>query len=189
MENAIKDLNCILDVFKKYGVHVYVSYGAALGATRNKKLIEWDDDIDIDVIDKVDYKTRKAIGWELHDLGFTPQPISVNVFGRMEPLEYGYNGDEQSGIIACERNFKFSIFFYKEEGDIFVCIPRMSAMPLISIPTRFFHKPSTITLHGNKYTSPGPIKEYLAYVYGHDWKTPIKDLHAPNCITGKTKHE
>jgi len=122
-ESRIKDIKDILAVFAKFNVKVYLSYGVLLGAVRDKDFIPWDDDVDFDVIDKIDYQTRKAIGWTLIDLGFKPQPISFNVFGRMEPSEIGYNGDGESGVIVCERNYAFSIFFYKQEGEDYKLLP------------------------------------------------------------------
>ncbi len=191
----MKDIKDILAVFKRYNTHLFLSYGAVLGSVRDKDFIKWDDDVDFDVIQPIDYETRKAIGWALIDLGFRPQPIAFNVFGRMEPGEIGYNGDGETGIIVCERNFKFSIFFYKEEptenndGDVvyeMVCTPKIGAVKLISCLSKFYQKPDTVKLHGVKFTTPGPIKEYLEYVYGKDWKKPIKDYHAPQY---KQRHE
>lgn len=180
----MKDLKDVMSVFKKFGVKAYLSYGAVLGAVRDKDFIPWDDDIDMDIIDKIDIKTRKDIGATLGDLGFKTQPIMFNVFGRMELAAVGgegecrYDGDGETGIIVCERNFKFSIFFHKEEGDEYVCTPKVYAMKLISVPKKFFDKPEKVKLHGETFVTPGPLKEYLTYLYG-DWKTPVRDFHAP----------
>jgi lipopolysaccharide cholinephosphotransferase len=175
----MKDLLTVMEVFKKYNVRAFLSYGAVLGAVREKDFIKWDDDIDIDVIDPIDFETRKKIGHTLLDLGFRPQPIMFNVFGRMEDSEPGYNGDGETGIIVCQRDFKFSIFFYKLEGDEYVCTPKMGSYKLISNPARFYEKPDKVKLHGETFITPGAVKEYLTYVYG-DWKTPKRDnAHAP----------
>lgn len=185
----MKDLKDVMAVFKKHGVRAFLSYGAVLGAVREGNFIEWDDDIDIDVVDPIDLQTRKSIGWALFDLGFEPQHISFNVFGRMEPVQYGYDGDGETGIIVCKRNFDFSIFFYKQQGEEMVCIPRLGAQVLIKNLAKFYDNPGKVKLHGETFITPAPHKEYLTHVYGKDWKTPIKDLHAPNCITGKERHE
>lgn len=185
----IKDVKDVVAVFHKYNVPIYMSYGAVLGAVRGKDFIPWDDDVDFDVIAKIDYRTRKAIGWALLDLGFKPQNIGFNVFGRIEPGDVSYNGTEHTGVIVCERNFKFSIFFYEEVGDDLVCTAKLGAPTLIRVPKKFHVKHDKIKLHGQVFETPGPLKEYLSYVYGKDWKTPIRDLHAPNCITGKQKHD
>ena len=177
----IKDIKDILATFKRFDVPIYLSYGALLGAVREKDFIPWDDDVDFDVIKPIDYKTRKIVGWMLYDLGFIPQDVYFNVFNRMEPNEIGYNGDDKTGIIAMERNFKFSIFFYGEDIENtgnYICIPRVCAIPLLIIPKHFYDKPTTIKLHKEIFTTPAPQKEYLEWVYGKDWRTPIENKHA-----------
>jgi len=176
----MKDLNDVMAVFEKYGVTAYLGYGAVLGAVREKDFIKWDDDIDLDVIDaEASYETRKKIGHTLLDLGFKNQPITFNVFGRMELAEDGYNGDAETGIYVFERNFKFSVFWYKKEGNEYVCTPKMGSQKLISNLTKFYDKPGKVKLHGKKFITPGPVKEYLTYMYG-DWKTPNREnAHAP----------
>lgn len=175
---AVKDMLDIVKVFEKFGVRCFLGYGVVLGAIRDKDFIPWDDDVDFCIVDEVDYKTRKAIGWTLYDLGFLPQPIVFNVFGRMEPLEIGYNGDQRSGIIVCQRNVPFSIFFYKTEGPDYVCYPKMGAPALLATPTRFYEKGEYLKFKGHKWLVPGPVKDYLTHTYG-EWKKPVQNFHAP----------
>lgn len=175
MENRIKDLEDIQKVFDSFGVRVLLVYGALLGFYRDGNFLPGDDDIDLAVIDPIDIKTRKQIGHMLLDLGFMPQPIAFNVFGRMEDSESGYNGDETTGIIVCERNFKFTIFFFKEEdcakhGIEYVCTPKVGAMKLISTPKKFYEKTAQIKIKGKKYLTPFPIDAYLADTYFNNWK-------------------
>jgi hypothetical protein len=178
----INDCKDVLKVFDAHKVPIFLAYGAVLGSQREKDFIKWDDDVDLVVTAKIDYKTRKSIGWMLHDLGFQPQPILFKVFGRMELSEIGYNGSEDSGIIVCERKFKFSIFFFKEEncpqhGREMVCYPKYGSNALISSPARFYDKPAFVKLRGVKFMVPSPIKEYLEFTYG-DWKNPLAKRHA-----------
>lgn len=190
-EVIMKDLNDVMSVFAKYNVRAFLAYGAVIGAVREKDFIKWDNDIDIDVVDKIDIRTRKAIGNTLGQLGFMALEISFNVFGSMEMTAMGqngecrYDGDEETGIIVCKRNFNFSIFFYKEEGEEYVCTPKKYAVKLISNLKKFYVKPDTVKLHGKKFICPAPIREYLTYMYG-DWKTPKRDTHAPQY---KQRHE
>lgn len=175
MDTRIKDLETIKEVFDKYGVRFFLVYGALLGHYRDKDFLPGDDDIDLAVIDPIDFETRKKIGWTLFDLGFQPQNIAFNVFGRMEPSEIGYNGDAETGIIVCERNFKFTIFFFKEEecsqhGKEYVCIPKLGALRLISSPTKFYEKSGEIKIGKNKYLTPSPVEDYLAFTYFDNWK-------------------
>lgn len=197
-----KDLEQIKQVFDKFGVRMIIGYGLLLGMYRDKKPLPGDDDVDIIVIDKIDLKTRKAIGWTLYDLGFRPQAILFNVFGRMEPSEIGYNGDEETGIIVCERNFKFTIFFFKEEdcekhGREYVCIPKLGAVKLIATPTKFFDKTDNIKINGKKYLTPYPIEDYLSFTYFNNWKDKTDrrhgqtymEMHAGDIINIENKNE
>lgn len=182
-EEARRDLEEIQKVFDKYGVRLFVTYGALLGLVRDGDFIEYDDDIDLCIVDPIDYRTRKAIGHTFLDIGYTPQPIAFRVFGRMENSEPGYNGDDHSGIIVMEKRIRTTLFFFGEEdcplhGKCMVCHPKYQSARLISTPSRFFEKPETIKYKGKKYLTPGPQKEYLKYIYGDDWKKPIKGKHA-----------
>lgn len=197
MSDKITDLETIKQVFDKYGVKFYVVYGALLGAYRDGKLIDHDDDIDLAVIDQLDLETRKKIGWALYDLGFTQQEIAFNVFGRMEPAEIGYNGDENTGIIVCKRNFNFTIFFFgrpefcrmHNEAEL-VCVPRLGAMRLISTPQKFFEKAGKIKINKKEYLTPHPIEKYLEHSYvnwkdksGRDHSPTFPEYHATASIT------
>lgn len=178
----LKDLEVIKQIFDKFGVRFFLVYGALLGFYRDNDFLPGDDDIDLAVVDPIDLETRKKIGWALYDLGFQPQNITFNVFGRMEPMEIGYNGDGETGIIVCERNFKFTIFFFHEEncpdhGLEYVCVPKLGAMKLISSPKKFYEKTGTIKIDGKKYLTPSPIEDYLAFTYFNNWQDKTDRRH------------
>jgi len=180
-QKAIKDLKIIKNVFDKYKVPFFLAYGTCLGAYRDKDFLPDDDDIDLVVVEPIDFKIRKKIGWMLYDLGFKNPIMGFNVFNRMEPMEIGYNGDEKTGIIVCEKSVEFSIFFFKEEdcdihGKEMVCIPKLGALRLISSPSKFYKKPQTIKFKGEQFLIPSPVEEYLKFTY-EDWKDPLKRDH------------
>jgi len=181
-KDALVDLLEIQRVFDHFNVPLFITYGALLGMKRDGDFIPYDDDIDLCVTAKIDYQTRKAIGWKLFDLGFIPQGISFNVFGRLEPAEIGYNGDGDTGIIVCQKRIRTTIFFFREEdcpthGKEMVCIPKYGGMRLICSPSKFFETPETFKFKGYKFISPSPWKEYLTHTYGN-WKVPTKGKHA-----------
>lgn len=192
-EGARKDLEDIQKVFDHFGVPLFLTYGALLGIYRDGDFIPYDDDIDLCVTATIDYKTRKDIGWGLTNIGFAPQVfgtdekpeyMAFNVHGRLEQSAIGYNGDEHTGIITCQRNIRITIFFFVEEqcpihGRDMTCVPMYKGTKLIFTPAHFFDKPDTIKFKGKKYLTPSPIKEYMEFMYGKDWKKPIKGKHAP----------
>jgi len=180
-ELAIKDLLEVKQVFDYYKVPFLLAYGTLLGAYRDKDFLPEDNDIDLVVIEPISYKMRKDIGWSLYNLGFNVPDMAFNVFNRMEPVEIGYNGDEKTGIICCEKNVEFSIFFFYKEmcnrhGEEYVCIPKMGALKLISSPTKFYKKLDTIKFYKHKFLTPSPIKDYLEFTY-KDWKNPLARDH------------
>lgn len=192
-EGARKDLEDIQKVFDAFGVRLFLTYGALLGIYRDGNFIPYDDDIDLCIVDEIDYKTRKDIGWALINIGFIPQMfgtpqdpqfMAFRVYNRMEQSVPGYNGDEHSGIITCQRNIRVTLFFFKEEecdihGRDMTCVPMYKGTKLIFTPAHFFDKPGTIKFRGKKYLTPSPVKDYLKFMYGDDWKKPIKGKHAP----------
>ncbi len=187
MKERITDLETIQQVFDKFGVKFTIVYGVLLGFYRDGDFLPGDDDIDLAVTDKIDLKTRKAIGWALYDLGFRPQAIMFNVYGRMEPSEIGYNGDAETGIIVCERNFKFTIFFFKEvncpkHGREMLCVPKLGAVNLIASPAKFYDKTDTIKIGKKKYLTPYPIKDYLSFSYFDNWKDKTDRRHSQTYV-------
>lgn len=187
-EGARKDLEDIQKVFDSLGVRLFLTYGALLGIYRNGDFIPYDDDIDLCIVDTIDYQTRKQIGFKLKDIGFTKQNILFKIYDHWEESVEGYNGGETSGIIVCQRNIRVTLFFFGEEecpihGKEMVCVPLHHGTRLIHTPSHFFEKPDTIKYKGKKYLTPSPIKDYLTYMYGEDWKKPIKGKHAPQWVS------
>lgn len=181
-DKRIEDLETIKQVFDKFKVPFFVVYGALLGFYRDGDFLPGDDDIDIAVTANISLEERKKIGHMLLDLGFAPQPIAFNVFGRMEQAEAGYNGDDETGIIVCERNFKFTIFFFTKvdcqfHGPEMLCVPKLGARKLISSPARFYENPAYIKINKVKYLCPAPIEEYLAFTYFDNWKDKTDRRH------------
>lgn len=187
-DDRIKDMQDIQKVFNSFGVRLFLVYGALLGHYRDGDFLPGDDDVDFAVIDKIDLKTRKLIGRKLRELGFDfglepGKTIQFNVFGELEEIEKGYNGDGESGIIVCFRNFKFTIFFFKEEvcnqhGREYVCIPKLGAMKLISIPQTYFNRSGTIKIGKEKYLTPYPIEDYLNWAYFGNYKDKTDRRHS-----------
>lgn len=183
-DGALRDLKCIKSVFDTLGINFVLAYGTCLGIYRDNDFLPGDDDIDLAVVDELDLKTRKNIGWKLYDLGFQPQEILFNVFGRMEPAEIGYNGDRKTGIIVCQRNVKITIFFFgrkqkcDKHGEEYICIPKLGALTLIATPTRFYKEFDFVRFHKDTYFIPKPVEDYLAFSY-KDWKDKTARDHSP----------
>jgi hypothetical protein len=176
-KGAEQDLKEIKMAFDQYKVPFFLAYGTLLGARREKDFITWDDDMDLGIVEKVDIKTRKQLGWALFDLGFVAQDIMFSVFDRWEVAEQGYNGDAETGIMVLRKRVNTSIFWYKDDGKEYVITPRPYGKPLLATPHEFYKKFDTIKFKGEKFLAPSPIDKYLTQVYG-DWKEPVRGKHA-----------
>jgi phosphorylcholine metabolism protein LicD len=176
-----KELEIIHSVFEKNGVRLFLLYGALLGLYRDKDLIPYDDDIDFGIIDDISYEQRIKLWRGLRDLGFKNQEIAFDIYGEWVNAN-GYNGNEYTGIIVCEKNFKYTFFFYQLEdcnkhGKEYVCTPMQGSRKLISIPSLYFEKNDIMKIGSKKFLTPYPIKDYLDFTYGN-WKIPEKGKHA-----------
>lgn len=178
-EEATKDLLDVKKVLDSLGVKFFLGYGVVLGIIREKDFIDFDDDIDIIITQKLTYKERKRIAWALWDIGFTGiDNIVWNVYGRFEAAELGYNGTEETGIIPCKRSVPISIMFYKDTGEEWLCIPKKGGIPVLAVPYKFLEKGEWVKFKGEKFLIPSPKIEYLEFLYGKDWKIPKEGAHA-----------
>ena len=187
-EDAFKDLMEVKQALDSLGIRWFLTYGAVLGAIREKDFIAHDDDLDLTIVDPLTYKQRKEIGWLLQDIGFTNQEDMLwNIMGRWEKPSVGwdgkgetctYNGTEETGIIVAKKRVPVSIFFFKSEGDNYLLIPLPYAIPLLETPKKFYEKGEWIKFKGEKFLIPSPVKEYFEYTYGKDWRTPKEGAHA-----------
>jgi hypothetical protein len=197
---ALQDLKEVKQALDSTGVRWFLSYGALLGIVRQKDFIPYDDDIDITIVDPLTLRQRKDISWKLQDLGFLNQDLMLfNIMGRWEKPNIGhldgkdvcaYTGDKDTGIIVAQKRVNWSVFFFKEEdAENYICIPKIGSLPVLSTPKRFYEKGEWLKFKGEKFLVPSPVKEYLKYVYGENWKKPIKDYHAPQYVQQHDKEE
>ncbi len=186
---ALKDLLDIKYLLDKRGVQFFLGYGTCLGAYRDKDFLPGDDDIDLIVTQKLTYKEKKRLGHALIDIGFERNPdVLWNVYGRFEENLNGYNGTEETGVIVSKRGVPITIFFFFDNGEEWMCIPRRGGIPVLTIPHKFLQKGKQIKFKGEKFLVPDKVEEYLAYAYS-DWKNPNAKEHSPQYWEDKDINE
>ena len=196
-KNAKKDLEIVKSIFDNLGVRFLLVYGTCLGAVRDKDFIDTDDDIDLAVIDEMSLKTRIQIGRDMEAVGFKTQGIGWYIHDVSKRIatdkegwriqEYGYMGNEKTGIIVMGRYVKITIFFFTKKGQEMLCIPAEGAFPVQGSPAKFYEKPDTIKFLGNTYFVPSPVGEYLEHTYSN-WREPSRE-HGKLWVQERTQKE
>ena len=160
-EKLLLEIKKIMD---ELNVVFFLRHGTCLGAVRDGKLIEWDDDIDIGSIlgmnnldEQCIYKTVDTL--KLH--GFDAEVsessfhIAVSLSKSNIPIDW-----------TCYKVIEDSIYQY----------------PAIKIPVEIYKNLKAIPLLGSMFSVPNPAETYLTLKYGPNWSTPKKNDYQDDII-------
>ncbi len=160
-EKLLLEIKKIMD---ELNVVFFLRHGTCLGAVRDGKLIEWDDDIDIGSIlgmnnldEQCIYKTVDTL--KLH--GFDAEVsessfhIAVSLSKSNIPIDW-----------TCYKVIDDSIYQY----------------PAIKIPVNIYKNLKSIRLLGSMFSVPNPAETYLTLKYGPNWSTPKKNDYQDDII-------
>lgn len=139
---SILDINC----------PVFVTGGTLLGIIRDNKLIEWDDDVDMDMMHE-DFSRWKI---ELKDRflkkGFVVRLKDSKNFPKMRIFAYGIKVSIDALLLKNDKRIR----------------------PVYSYPDIFFKNKEIYHYKNLEILVPSPPKEFLKYVYGKNWDIPMK---------------
>ncbi len=142
----------IYKIFENLKLNVWITGGTALGAMRDNNFIEWDDDIDMDMLES-DFVPKMYILKELLiESDFIVRLKDTNEYPKMVVFKYG---------------MKVAIGSLKESGKFLL-------RPAYKLPKIFFDPSKTIKFMGISVLAPFPPHDYLEYVYGKNWSIPKK---------------
>ena len=164
-ENAKEDLRIIKKIFKEKGIQFFLIFGTCLGAIREGDFIEYDDDIDLGVTERIPLEIKKEICKELHKEGF---------------YIIQHENYEWCGTIICKRKVETSIHWFQKEGENFVWRDKKGNLEL-QIPAELLGKFKEVNLGEERFLVPDPPEIYLERTYS-DWKTPQKRAHTNRII-------
>jgi len=172
-EIAEKMLIKICGVLKKRGIPYVLEGGTLLGIVREKRLLPWDNDLDITITD--DYlknllKARKYM-W---------------LAGYRTRIKYHKNdiGPFKKGTVrmmkVSTRKFLFvkgikllDIFIKTKEAGKYFWVVGIKSPVLKSVDAHYYEKFSNVNFKGADLSVPYDLDDYLTSRYG-DWKTPVK---------------
>lgn len=164
------------DLLEAAGIWHQVTYGTLLGAVRDGDVIPWDHDFDL-VARPIDkdriWALRPAmaeVGIDLRRRRYTGRMLAVaDDIAEFEPGHFAL-WDERTivGDIYLPALFADGVTrLYDFEHEV-------AWTPHTSTPHFFFLESSTVTIRGRELPGHAHPEEFLAGVYGDDWREPYR---------------
>jgi hypothetical protein len=135
---------------QELNINAWITGGTLLGAVRDNDFIEWDDDIDLDLLESSFLLNMYDIREGLIQLGYIVRLIDDTEYPKM---------------VVYKNSMKIAIGSLKESND-------MLLRPCYKLPVKFFKVDKTISFMGLLVLAPHPPEDYLTYVYGKGWSKP-----------------
>ncbi len=204
VKSGLKLLQIVTEALDAYGVDYYLDYGTLLGAVREKGFIEWDDDIDIAILNHEDRGTLLKVLKMVESLEkCTVKRITFarSIYQRMKKARTDKSIEVYTKSITFAsptslRVAKVNTYKFNPENpkkkiqsplvlDIFVKYPKDDKLFYMGRnEVKSFDKSALgeelieIDFYHLKCKIPKNYDAYLTAIYG-DWKKPIDDHEHP----------
>lgn len=148
---ALDNLKCVLEILNRNQVRVSPADGTLLGIIRDEDLIDWDEDIDLNILEE-DIEAFKSSLWDMINAGFE--------------------------LLRCERcGHLYSIGRNNEYIDFYI-LERVSPEVRTNMGTDFVLDKHVTNLMNRSFKNmtiqiPIEYKQYLELMYG-SWQTPVQ---------------
>lgn len=162
VKNAKKigsDLLACKKAFDNVKIPWVITDGIVLGYARNKKIMEWDTDLDI------------AVCVEINKGQWTSLFNSLNTEG------FRKIKNEHKDFICGRRLTPLNLWFFHKSGDYYEAFPKSTPGIKFVEKRIWYDKPKMVDFLGSKYPMPNNINDYLDNHYGKDWKINIIKDH------------
>ena len=163
-DNRAKNLLDVKKILDERNITFYLVRGALLGIYREGDFIKWDDDTEIDVFEDAFLRQYEKLCELFMSIGFVVRGRKPGFEGKPgEKINLYRNGEKLTirGLLEDETGKFFQTKVYR-------------------YPRKFYENFETIEFKGAIFRVPSPIEDYIVYVYGKDWKIPIKSKN--DCI-------
>ena len=161
-ENVYEEINKVtflLNNLKK--CNYFFSCGTALGLVREGRLLDWDTDVDIDILEPTELIINNIID-NMQAMGYSYQRIlkSKKRYSQIVFIKKPYHS-----IDFC--------FWYKEKNSYLNDVPE-TLIYKRSHPIEIYNEFKEIKIKNIFFKIPFDTESYFKLLYGDDWKTPKK---------------
>jgi phosphorylcholine metabolism protein LicD len=190
--DSIKLLKDVTAILEKNDIEYYLDFGTLLGVIREKRLIPWDNDLDISILHEKDYKKVYQI---LKNLDYS---IKINTFKQSNNYrkqknkkiyyyDLGFTDENNIQIIKVKKKYLYGL--YSARLDIFFKYKKDNYLHFVADGKKYkidakYVSNGLITeeFFGKKFTVLKDYEEYLNAVYGN-WQKPDKLWNKEDCLT------
>ncbi len=173
-KKSLKILKDITDLLDTHDIPYCLEGGTLLGIVREKRLLPWDDDVDITItadqfnkaktcLRKVALKYRLKFRFVFEDFG----PLKAGAPRIIKILDrrfFFFRGQVQLDIFVKHSDGK----------DYYWVIGRSKEYAVKSVPEKYYKELTTIEFDNKQYSIPKEYREYLTLRYG-EWEQPVKE--------------
>lgn len=151
----------VKQVFDSLNIKFWLWAGVLLGAVRDKRIIPWDDDIDLKILAKDwSHRLRKR----LEAKGFD---CSEGVSKQLDRARWG----------VCVKKYRVRtdllLQYYYPPDDVYIYLCQGSYDCRSIIPAKLLRKERFVKFLGQRFRVPDSTEECLKSFYGENWRTPM----------------
>jgi len=160
-----KNFSTLVNILQKLEIDFMIDNGLLLGIVRDGDIIKWDWDIEFSFYDNVLINNMEKIIKETDKRGFSIHKV-----------------DKKLDKLELYKELPYEVFSFTFKGWKHNKKKNCFERKEFRIPDKYFLNLEKINYLNLKFNCPGPIVEYLDFLYG-DWKTPKRSGNLQEYLT------
>ncbi len=174
-EEAYRMLHQVCRILEEENIPYVLEAGTLLGIVRENRLLPWDNDVDLTISAqhaenllrvrkrfwKAGYVSKlRKYKWDIADIKKgSPRILKI----------------QTRKLFFFKKDSLLDIFIKYKFDEEYLWIVDDKNPVLKKCPAAYYDQKTTYSFDGAYFYVPRNYKEYLAYHYGDEWKTPIKE--------------
>ncbi|MBA7632804.1 hypothetical protein ES703_40359 [subsurface metagenome] len=161
-EAAKHNLLEIKNIFDKLHIKFWLAHGTLLGAVREKGFISYDFDLDGAIL-ATDWSPQLCSKFMKYGFACSTRKSSAKRPAQLRIVK--------RGIVT-----HVGLKYYYPPENIYFSLPNVPTVRNATLPAKLLKGDYFIHFLGAKFRVPNPPQEYLEWLYGKNWRTPVNDL-------------